>query len=112
MSPSLDGYRLCDELPKAVNGITAGNDEGIGENLRFIGKESFHPNKLGHLLMADHILEQSENLTKPMPLSSGSGQLPAEENQPILDAPKFYHPIYRLVFDNSDKNTLLLKRKT
>lgn len=49
--------QLCDfgSGEKAVNGFTG-------------GVESFHPNKLGHQLMSEQLLLQSQNFTKPMPI--------------------------------------------
>lgn len=66
---AFDGFRLCeDESWKlAVNGVTAGNDK-----LWVIGNETYHPNKLGHILYKKVILEQTANLTKPMPEADSS----------------------------------------
>lgn len=60
------GHQLCDSGTTAINGLTAGNDGGpLG--LKVIGAESYHPNQLGHQLMAQALLSQSQNLTAVMP---------------------------------------------
>ncbi len=65
---ALEGHRLCEAAASstAVNGITAGNDSGAF-GLSFIGKESFHPNVLGHQLLAQAILSKTSNLKQGMP---------------------------------------------
>lgn len=60
---------LCggnDDTHVAFNGITAGNDavKYIGYPL---GKESFHPNKIGHQLYANALIEQSNSFSVPNP---------------------------------------------
>lgn len=74
---AFSGYELCRPLSletgltTAVNGLTAGDDIGLlGVNV--VGNESFHPNVLGHQLMSQALLAQSENLTKPMPVLPGA----------------------------------------
>ena len=58
---SLQGYELCSGAKdKAVNGITLGDDMGVGvsvfgKELFLIGNESFHPNQYGHSLIAAYI---------------------------------------------------------
>jgi len=63
---AFDGHRLC-EAPGgqiAVNGITiAKSPDGVDL------KGSYHPNALGHQLLADAIAAQTHNLTKPMPVA-------------------------------------------
>ena len=61
------GYELCDPGEKAVNGLSGGNDvlSFLGSN--GIGNESFHPNSLGHELLASALMAQTNNLSKPMP---------------------------------------------
>ncbi|HEX7368637.1 MAG TPA: SGNH/GDSL hydrolase family protein [Candidatus Saccharimonadales bacterium] len=65
---ALIGHRLCETKSSdvAVNGFTVGNDSGaLGVN--FIGAESYHPNQLGYRLLAQAILQQTSNLSAPMP---------------------------------------------
>ncbi len=63
---AMHGHYLCDSNQPAFNGLTAGNDavKYIGYPL---GRESFHPNQLGHQLMKDALLAQSDNLNKKNP---------------------------------------------
>ena len=63
-SLAMAGRRLCeDESWKlAFNGVTAGNDK-----LMVIGNETYHPNKIGHQSYETTILQQTSNLTNPMP---------------------------------------------
>jgi hypothetical protein len=62
------GHRLCEAAASslAVNGITAGNDSGMF-GINFIGKESFHPDVLGHQLLAQAIMDQTDHLRQAMP---------------------------------------------
>lgn len=66
---ALAGNRLCETKSSevAVNGFTAGNDAGVGK-AKFIGAESYHPNQLGHQMLARAVLKQTDNLAEPMPL--------------------------------------------
>lgn len=65
ISSALVGHRLCEGkwYSQAVNGITAGKDIKI-KGLRALGRESFHPNALGHELVAKAFLEQAEGLRR------------------------------------------------
>lgn len=63
----LGGRELCDksDLPVAVNGVRFGNDiapSSLLPMLKIIGKESFHPNPIGHELIAQAILRQQTDL--------------------------------------------------
>ena len=62
ISMALAGHRLCETASYnvAVNGLTAGTDAGI-LSTGPIGKESYHPNALGHALIAQAILAQTHN---------------------------------------------------
>lgn len=86
---ALNGYKLCESKPGevAVNGLSAGNDFPaiLGGP---IGKESFHPNALGHKLLKDYILQNSDNLNKAMPAANTIAAPPSEASQIILSAPK------------------------
>lgn len=70
---AFSGKQLCDSGEKAVNGLTAGNDVA-----RIIGNESFHPNKLGHKLLADSLAQQSVGFTSSMPVQDTSIMPPSE----------------------------------
>ena len=61
---ALVGSRLCEAYSDqiAVNGLTAGNDNFL--NIGPVGKESYHPNVIGHQLFRDEILRGTKNFTK------------------------------------------------
>ncbi len=59
-----------------MNGFTIGQEGGIGP-IHFIGQESYHPNALGHQLMANAILTKTNNLTQMMPLAKTNLGKPA-----------------------------------
>jgi lysophospholipase L1-like esterase len=87
---ALNGHRLCEAANKyelAVNGVTAGND-----NPKFLhgplGNESFHPNFVGHELLEQAILIDTQNLTQSMPESADlSSSPPDKAHLPILGVP-------------------------
>lgn len=86
---ALDGHKLCEPGTKAVNGLTAGNDI-----FHLVGNESYHPNQLGHELLASAILSATKNLTLPMPASPDVPQPHLTDNLAILEAPKTTDPVY------------------
>lgn len=65
---ALVGHRFCEAVSSqtAMNGLTAGKDAGI-LGLKFFGKESYHPNALGHQLIEQAILKQTKNFTDEPP---------------------------------------------
>ncbi len=84
ISQALAGHRLCETAGYnvAVNGLTAGKDSGILD-LKLFGNESYHPNALGHELIEQAILKQTNNLTRHVAATPTT--LPASK---LLDAPK------------------------
>jgi len=72
-----NGHRLCETKSSdiAVNGLTAGNDKGVGP-LKFLGNESYHPNVLGHELYAQAIRAKTNNLRLAMPATNAALQAP------------------------------------
>lgn len=74
---ALAGHRLCETGSSnvAMNGVTAGNDSGL-LSLKVIGSESFHPNVLGHQLLAQAILQQTNNMKQAMPTANTSIKAP------------------------------------
>lgn len=84
ISQALFGYRLCENQSHnvAINGLTAGTDAGL-KGLNFLGQESYHPNALGHELIAQAILRATNNL-KTEPITSAK---PASEAS-FLEKPK------------------------
>jgi lysophospholipase L1-like esterase len=93
---ALDGHRLCDAGEPAVNGLTAGNDTWYK-----VGNESYHPNQLGHQLLADTILTQTNNLTAPMPAKQNI-PFPSEESLPILQAQHTGRIVYNVINGGKD----------
>ncbi|MDB5181880.1 MAG: exported protein of unknown function, partial [Candidatus Saccharibacteria bacterium] len=63
VSEAFVGHRMCETKSSdvAVNGFTTGNDDGL-KRMKFIGSESYHPNALGHELLARAVLGQTNNL--------------------------------------------------
>ena len=83
ISQALVGHRLCEASGSsaAINGLTAGNDVGV-LGIGLLGKESYHPNTLGHRLIEQSILQQTNNLTlKTTAASQGN------TSQTLLNAP-------------------------
>lgn len=97
---AFDGHKLCDgTAATAVNGLTAGNDTA----LHTLGNESYHPNELGHQLLADAIAHTTNNLTAPMPQANSSLTIPAvNDGLPILQAPKAQRPINEVLHSEND----------
>lgn len=84
ISQALVGHRLCETKSHnvAVNGLTAGRDTFV------FGRESYHPNALGHQMIARAIMEQTKNLT------SGTGSEAQEKETDLLRAPSSGRSIY------------------
>jgi lysophospholipase L1-like esterase len=96
ISQALVGHRLCEaaSYDVAVNGLTAGTDSGpLG--LRIFGQESYHPNALGHALIEQAILKQTNNFRSFTITAAGS------ETQSLLNAPKTGRSINTLVPDDN-----------
>lgn len=63
---ALAGHNLCSSADKiAVNGLVKGDDRGLDGNdtqwFAFIGNESYHPNQVGHALIAETIKSALKN---------------------------------------------------
>ncbi len=84
ISTALAGHELCGSSVPAVNGITAGNDA-----LGLLGQESFHPNALGHELIAQAILLATKNFkTTAAPVPDPIEPSPSTTaTDPLLQAP-------------------------
>lgn len=112
VSDALAGHRLCeasdDEL--AVNGISAGDDapiDGVGP----LGKESFHPNILGHQLLKAKILQQTNNLTSSM-YTNGSQVVVPEINDsaPLLaQAPRTGRQIHAINYNDDLSDDIVVR---
>jgi lysophospholipase L1-like esterase len=88
---AFDGHKLCEAGTKAVNGLTAGNEIG-----HIIGNESYHPNQLGHELLANTILAATHNLTSQMPEPQNITAPVATDDIALLQAPKINSAIYAI----------------
>lgn len=95
VSRALYGYRLCEGgSATGVNGLTAGNDFGLF-GVGLLGRESYHPNALGHELIEQAILRQTDNLSSAKKaLASGN------DYHNLLDAPKVGRKINDLIPDD------------
>jgi lysophospholipase L1-like esterase len=91
ISQALYGHRLCEarSYDVAVNGLTAGTDDGPG-NAKLFGSESYHPNALGQELIEQAILAKTKNFTLPakQPDKSKTIATKPPANAPILAKPK------------------------
>ena len=106
ISEALNGFRLCEtkSFNVAVNGLTSGKDAGL-LGLEVLGKESYHPNALGHRLIQQAILKESNNLS-----SGGNYSQPSVEtlNQ-FLNKPSSGRPVSAVQPTVITKQTLLQK---
>lgn len=70
---AFDGHKLCETTEKniAINGLTAASQEDI-LNKKPAAAESYHPNALGHILLASAINTATAGFTLPMPVASTS----------------------------------------
>jgi lysophospholipase L1-like esterase len=96
VSNAFAGHRMCETKSSevAINGFTAGNDDGPGK-IKFIGAESYHPNALGHRLLEQAILGQTNNLKAPPTFAPFS----AATLLPYGDAPKTGRPVKMTISD-------------
>lgn len=83
---AFDGHRLCEagRGDYAVNGATVDDDPNYsGFHLQF--NASFHPNQLGHRLLADTIAAQTGNLRKAMPTpTTDTASITTDPNAAVL----------------------------
>ena len=61
---ALEGHKLCQakSYSVAVNGLTSGKDGGVF-GINVLGKESYHPNILGHRLIEQAILNKTKHFS-------------------------------------------------
>lgn len=97
ISQALVGHRLCEaaSYAVAVNGLTAGTDAGPF-GLRVFGSESYHPNALGHQLIEQAILRQTNNFAGWRQQTS-----PINQASNLLQGPKTNRTVYSLVPDHA-----------
>ncbi len=80
---AFDGHRLCENAPFAVNGLSVDRSAIHGPSgIVDVANSSFHPDPLGHELMSQSLLLQSDNFTKPMPDQS-------LVHVPYVDSPEY-----------------------
>ncbi len=114
---ALDGQRLCETMGSntAVNGLTAGNSDlkVFGRKISEgpLGSESFHPNKLGHLRLANKIKQKTFSFTAPMPSPNPDLSLMQKDNLDILNVPKTNRALNVVNFDLDPNNNVLYKFK-
>lgn len=112
---ALVGHRLCETFSSrvAVNGITAGNDRlkiiGPLYTNGPIGNESFHPNELGHQLLAKAIKEKTDNLRSNMPQADPDALIPTHEGRLFLDKPKSGRELLYTNYDTKANNNVFYK---
>ena len=98
ISHALDGHGLCEasSASVAVNGLTAGTDK-----FHVLGKESYHPNALGHELIEQAILKQTNHFADFAPLPASESVPAITDDNPLLKAPKTSRNIRTLIPDSS-----------
>jgi len=97
ITQALAGHRLCEtsSFNIAVNGLTAGNDSGLGD-FNFLGSESYHPNALGQQLIEQAILRQTNNLKR-----GSTSPARTDTSAAFLTAPKSNRPVNQLLSAHS-----------
>jgi hypothetical protein len=97
ISQALAGHRLCEASGSAVavNGLTSGKDFGIF-GIGLLGRESYHPNALGHQLIEQEILRQTNNLS----VKGSPSANPPPTTGNLLSAPKTGRQLNTLIRDN------------
>lgn len=96
ISQALKGYRLCEGgTATAVNGLTAGNDFGV-LGMGLLGRESYHPNALGHELIEQTILKQTDRFSSAITAETGTDSSPN-----LLTAPKTGRTVNDFVPDDN-----------
>ena len=103
ISQALAGHRLCEtkSFNVAMNGLTSGTDTGV-LGLKFLGKESFHPNSFGHQLIANAILAATHNFAQAPPLLPGHQPAPDSTTDASLNMwAKTGRAVNQLTWDES-----------
>lgn len=104
--PVFSAHRLCDSGEKAVNGLTY---RGSVNPLNLFSSGSYHPNKLGHELLANAVETQTDGFREPMPSPDWSIETPDMSlAADLLNAPKSDGPttVRKIEFD--DKANLVI----
>lgn len=118
---SLGRLALCGDKPSAMNAVRTGDDSAIIEKLawlKLIGNESFHPNILGHAMIASKISHDIANLADYNYCSDGLVVCPVITLPPEPSeywVPGIYHNYPRQIktnFVTDDTNNENLKSLT
>jgi hypothetical protein len=101
------GQALCEGKHLAFNGLSKGEEQLLG----LIGKESFHPNQIGHRLIRNAIWEQTNQLTKPMPGPNETITAPAQEDDlDFLNKPKTNQSQYNTYYTDGMTTDIIYKQ--
>lgn len=107
---AFDGHKMCETKTSnvAVNGITAGSDQPdfLGGPL---GNETYHPNALGHQMLADAVVGQTNGLSSAVPVVTDS-TLPSEDSLGFLNAPRSGRQINLLNYDDGTSNNVVYRQ--
>jgi len=106
---AFQGNRLCEAASgqSAMNGFTISKSLNGGYDF----KASFHPNRLGHQLLAQAIASQTQNLTRPMPApKSKTNSINVDPGMAILqNVPKTNRTIRRVTIVSNIINKVIDK---
>lgn len=113
---ALDGYKHCEGSTGgvAVNGLTKGDDVSLGYLSLWqevIGKETYHPNKLGHQLLRNAVISQTNSFTQTMPAPDSTITAPVvTDTMPLLNnAPKNNRAVKNTVYAHGIVNNIVVK---
>ncbi|MDB5183055.1 MAG: hypothetical protein JWO47_839 [Candidatus Saccharibacteria bacterium] len=106
---AFNGHRLCEATAGsiAMNGLTAGSDI-----MHVIGNESFHPNAFGQFLLAQKILNITNNLG--IIPDNPNATLPpiSDENSALKNVPKTGRTIKRIATNTASEPTVAKAKPT
>lgn len=115
ISDAFYGSRLCETNSAyvAVNGLTAGDGGPIPGIRRPIATESYHPNQVGHSLMAAKIAMATKNFTIDMPIADQNAPLfPSEIDIELLKtAPKENRTVWPSSYNSNLSEDVLYKNQ-
>jgi hypothetical protein len=111
---TFSGRKLCDSLPQqflAINGLTAGDDKGS-----ILGNESYHPNPLGHTLLKEKVIQQTDALNMPMPAPDTTQKAPSPTSSDyatfLSSVPKTGRELHAANYDDNLTNDVVYRSKT
>jgi hypothetical protein len=107
---AFEGFAYCDSsINKAMNGLINGDDKLFG----IIGNESYHPNKLGHQLYRNAVLEQTSQFSAPMPAPNPAIGAPTQEDDLVfLNKPKTYRNVANTFYSIEMSDEVLIRNGT